>query len=219
MAEISTSVLSVKKEIATRTFYNLEVARTNYFHIDVMDGEFVKNNTADLMKDYATTIKHISLLPLDVHLMVKDVEVFIEEYIPLQPDIITFHYESNMNEKIIMKRINTIKENGIKVGISIKPQTNIDEIFKFLPYIHLALIMSVEPGEGGQEFIPNTVNKIKELKEYISVNNLDAEIEVDGGINIDNATSVKDAGATIIVSGTAILNSDNYNETIKIMKQ
>ena len=105
MVEISTSVLTVEPKNATQTFYNLEVAKTDYFHIDVMDGKFVVKDTARKMKEYATTLKHISNLPLDVHLMVEDVEKFIDDYAELEPNIITFHYESNIRLSTIVERI------------------------------------------------------------------------------------------------------------------
>ena len=216
MLEVSTSILSVKD---IKTIYNLEVAKTDYFHIDVMDGEFVKNNTTIKMMQIATTIKNVTNLPLDVHLMVKDVESYISAYADLNPNIITFHFEANKDKEIIMKRINQIKKCNARVGISIKPDTPLSSITEFLPYIHLVLIMTVEPGEGGQDLIPETIEKIKELKKFVDKNNLDIDIEADGGIKLENAGKIKEAGANILVSGTGILNSNNYNETIKKLKE
>ena len=215
MAEVSTSILTIEN---IKTIYNLEVAKTDYLHIDVMDGKFVKNDTTVKMMEYATTIKNITNLPLDVHLMVEDVESYIGAYADLMPNIITFHYEANKDKNVIMNRIKQIKENHIKVGISIKPNTPVEEILEFLPYIHLVLIMTVEPGEGGQKLIPETIKMVETLKEYILKHDIDIDIEVDGGINRENVKELKDAGADIIVSGTAILNSENYKETIELMK-
>ena len=219
MIEVSTSILSVKQEQATKTFYNLEVAKTNYFHIDVMDGKFVPNNTAKLMKEYATTIKHISNLPLDVHLMVENPKEYILEYLELQPNIITIHKESIKEEQEIIRLLNLIKENNIKAGISVKPNTPIEEIYNLLPYIHVVLIMTVEPGKGGQKLIPETIEKIRKLNEYLQQKNLEIDIEVDGGINTQNVEQIKSAGANIIVAGTAIINSENYEQTIKELKE
>ena len=144
MIEISVSVLNVKNENATQTFYNIETAGSNYFHIDVMDGKFVKQENLKQMKEYATIIKHISNLPLDVHFMVENIQNIIDEYIELKPNIMTFHVEaSKENTKSI---ISYIKEQGIKVGLAISPKTQIKEIKEYLPYIHLALVMTVEPG-------------------------------------------------------------------------
>ena len=141
MVEISTSILSVKKEEIIRKIYNLETAGTNYFHIDVMDGEFVKNNTQELMLEYSEYIKQISNLPLDVHLMVNDVESFVKSFSILEPSIITFHLEACKNKEEVYKLIKLIKNNNCRVGISIKPNTKIEEIKEFLPFIHLCLIM------------------------------------------------------------------------------
>ena len=146
MVEISTSLLSMKKEEAIQTIYRIETAKTDYFHIDVMDGKFVKNNTHHLMLEYSEYLNNVTNLPLDVHLMVEDVPHFVQEYAVFKPNIITFHYEAGKNEEEIKTWINQIKEIGCKVGISIKPNTKIEEIFPFLPYIHLVLIMTVEPG-------------------------------------------------------------------------
>ena len=217
MVEVSTSLLSVKKENVIKTIYNLETAKTNYFHIDVMDGKFVKNNTTELMNEYCGYLNTVTNIPLDVHLMVEDVESYIKNYLIYNPNIITFHYEAVENKKHI-ELINFIKENNCKVGISVKPETNIEEIYDLLPYVHLVLIMTVEPGKGGQELIPQTLQKIEKLRNYIDSNKLELDIEVDGGINLENVEQVKTAGANIIVSGTAIINSENYKETIEKIK-
>ncbi|MCI8277271.1 MAG: hypothetical protein HFJ46_05045 [Clostridia bacterium] len=145
MIEVSGSVLSVEKENATSTFYDLETSKINYFHIDVMDGKFVENNNIELMKDYALTISHISNIGLDVHLMVEDVEKQMEEYLMLEPKIITFHIEAIKDKERIKEIIHDLKENNIKVGIAVSPETNIDPIKEFLPLIHMVLIMTVIP--------------------------------------------------------------------------
>ena len=219
MIEISTSVLSVDKENSIKTFYNLETAKTDYFHIDVMDGKFVENNTADLMLEYAENIKQISNLPLDVHFMVEDVDKFVEEYIPLSPSFITFHYEAVKDKAKLLQIINKIKENGIKCGLSIKPETKVEEIYEYLPYIHLVLIMTVKPGKGGQGLIPSTIEKIKQLRKYIEEQNIDIYIEADGGINLDTISEIKNAGVDIAVVGNAIIKSEDYKETIKQLKK
>lgn len=218
MVEISTSILSIKKEESIKKFYDLEVAHTDYFHIDVMDGNFVENDTSDVMKEYVNTIKQISNIPLDVHLMVKDVKKYIDEYVPVSPNIITFHYEVAKNKEEIMELINYIKQNNIKVGISIKPDTKVEKILEYLPYIHMVLIMTVEPGKGGQALIPETLEKIRELKEYIEKNNIDIDIEADGGINLETMEKVKNAGVDIAVVGSGITKTQNYKETINKLK-
>ena len=217
MIEISASILSVQEEKSLKTFYNLETAGIDYFHIDVMDGKFVENNTEDIMKKYAMEIKHVSNIPLDVHLMVKSVRKYIDEYLELQPKIITIHYESGKNN--ILENIRYINKNNIKSGISIKPNTEIEEIYEILPYIHQVLIMTVEPGQGGQKLIESTLEKIKKLKQYIKEKDLEIDIEVDGGINLNNIEKIKRIGADIVVCGTALINSEDYKETVRKMKQ
>lgn len=219
MVEVSTSLLSVKKENIIATIYNLELAKTDYFHIDVMDGKFVEQDTTETMQEYCNNIKQISNIPLDVHLMVKDIKSYIDSFIAYEPNIITFHLEACKDKKEVLNLIKYLKENNIKVGISIKPNTKVEEIYEYLPLIHLVLIMTVEPGYGGQKLIPETIDKVKELKEYIEKNNIDIDIEVDGGINLENKEILKEAGANIIVAGSSIINSEDFKETIKIIKE
>ncbi len=218
MVEISTSILSVKKGEESKTFFALEKAKTDYFHIDVMDGKFVKKDTYKKMLEYASYIKRISNLPLDVHLMVEDINATIEDFLPVEPNIITFHYEACKNKEEVMKYIKKIKENNCKVGISVKPETDIEEIYEFLPYVHMCLVMTVEPGKGGQTLLTDMVNKVSKLKKYVDENNIEIDIEVDGGINLKTADAVKNAGANILVSGTAILMARDFKTIIDELK-
>lgn len=218
MIEISTSILTVEKENATKTFYDLETAGTDYYHIDVMDGKFVEKNTEEMMYEYANIIKQMSNLHLDVHLMVEDVKGNIDRYLPLAPNIITFHYEACKNDEDVIKYINYIKENNTKPAISIKPSTSIEVIKKFLPMLHMVLIMTVEPGKGGQKLIPETLEKVKQLKQYLEKNNLETYIEVDGGVNKETINMVKEAGVDIAVAGSAIISAENFKQAIKELK-
>ena len=218
MVELSASILNLKQENANRKLYDLEVAKIDYFHIDVMDGIFVESNNKKLMKDYALTVSHISNLGLDVHLMVQDIEEFVEEYLSLNPNIITFHIEASKDESRTLELIKKIKKNGTKVGIAISPDTSLDLIKKYLNLIHMVLVMTVIPGKGGQLLIPETIKKIQRLKKYINENNIDIDIEADGGINNENAKDVIEAGANILVVGSYLLNSDNYSEAVKRIK-
>lgn len=219
MVEVSTSLLSVKKEKVIKTIYNLETAKTDYFHIDVMDGDFVENDTTEQMLEYCDYLDNITNIPLDVHLMVSDVQKYIDLFLPYNPNIITIHYEAIRDKNELIDLLDYIKSNHCKAGISIKPNTDISEIFDILNYVHIVLIMTVEPGKGGQKLIDSTIDKISELKKYIRENNLETVIEADGGINLDNVESLKSAGVDIVVSGTGIVDSDNYNEVMKSMKQ
>ena len=217
--EVSTSLLSVKKEDIIQTIYNLEVAHTDYFHIDVMDGRFVENDTSETMRIYCEYLNQITNVPIDVHLMVTNIKEYVDSYSIFNPNIITFHYEACKDDTEVDKYIEQIKGRECKVGLAIKPNTDIEKIVKFLPKINLLLIMSVEPGKGGQKFIESTVEKIKKAKAKIDELGLDTEIEVDGGINLENSKEVKEAGATMLVSGTGIISSKDYSYTIKKLKE
>ena len=219
MVEVSTSILSMKEKEESKTIMGLEIAKTDYFHIDVMDGKFVLKNTYDKMIEYSSYIKRISNLPLDVHLMVEDVRGAIDDFLSFEPNIITFHLEACKDKQEVYELIKYIKENNCKVGLAIKPNTKIEDIYEFLPYIHMCLVMTVEPGKGGQTLIPATIKKIKQLKKYIEENNIEIDIEADGGINLATVDDVKGAGANILVAGTAILMAKDYKVIIDELKK
>lgn len=238
--EISASVLNIiDDDNEINAFYRLEAAKIDYFHIDVMDGKFVQNNTVEKMQKYADNIKGISNVPLDVHLMVEDVQKYVDVFAPCMPNIINFHIEKISNfdlyneEKAkksadnkvksnlrshdeIMQNINYIKENECKVGIAINPETDIEEVYKYLPYIHNVLLMSVHPGKGGQEFIKATAEKLSKLKDYIDKNNLENEIEVDGGINFDTIKLVNRADVAVV--GKFLIDAKDYKFTVNKLK-
>lgn len=214
MVEVSTSILSIKEGEESSAFLKLETAKTDYFHIDVMDGKFVEKNTYEKMLQNVDYIKRISNLPLDVHLMVENIKETIDDFLAVDPNIITFHLEACKNKEEVYKMISYIKENNCKVGISVKPNTNIAEVYEFLPYIHMCLIMTVEPGKGGQTFLTDMLQKIKTLKNYCKEQELELDIEVDGGINLKTAPAVKKAGANILVAGTAIVMANDFKVII-----
>ena len=218
MVEVATSLLSANKEDIIRIIYNLEVAGTNYFHIDVMDGKFVENNTVENMREYTEYIKQIANTKIEVHLMVEDVESYAKSYIDMDVNSITFHIESIKSEKEILKLISYIKQNNVQVGLTLNPKTPIEKIYSYLPYIHKVLIMSVEAGKGGQEFIEDTIKKIQKLNIFAYENGYDIDIEVDGGINNINSKRVVEAGANILVAGSYIINSKDYKEAIESLK-
>ena len=214
MVEISASILDAKEDEAAKIFYNLEVAKIDYFHIDVMDGKFVEKNTVDKMNQYSNILKQITTLPLDVHLMVEDVETYIKLYSAIEPNMITFHLEAIKDKEKIYEMIKLVKDNNCKVGIAIKPNTEVKEIYEFLPYINTVLVMTVEPGKGGQALIPETLRKIRILKEYLNQHNLDTYIEADG----DTIDEVKESGVDIAVVGNGILKTENYRTTVSKLK-
>ena len=218
MVEISASILDAKEDEPAKIFYDLEVAKIDYFHIDVMDGKFVEKNTVDKMNKYSNILKQITTLPLDVHLMVEDVETYIKLYSAIEPNMITFHLEAIKDKEKIHEMIKLVKDNNCKVGIAIKPATEVKEIYEFLPYINTVLVMTVEPGKGGQALIPENLRKVRILKEYLKQHNLDTYIEADGGINLDTIDEVKEAGVDIAVVGNGILKTENYKATVSKLK-
>ena len=219
MVEVATSLLNVEEENIIQTLYDLETAKTDYFHIDVMDGKFVEDNTVEKMRKYTEYIKQISNLPIDVHLMVKDVKDHVNSYLAMDVNCISFQVEGCKNENEVREIIKYIKENNCRVGIAINPKTTLEKVYELIPYVHKVIIMTVEAGKGGQVLIPEMVNKIFELNKYIYENGYDVDIEVDGGVNGMNAKDLTDAGANIIVAGSYIINLNNYAEAIKILKQ
>lgn len=218
MYEVSTSILNAEKGKEAEVILALEKSRTDYIHIDVMDGEFVEKNTYQKMLELSSYVRRISNMPLDVHLMVKDVETAINVFAPVEANLMTFHLEACKDEEEVFKFINMIKDNHSRVGIAVKPDTKIEEIYKFLPFIHVVLVMTVEPGKGGQTLISDMVDKIGTLKNHIDENNLDTVIEVDGGINLATCERVKEAGASMLVAGTAILMAKDYGDIIEDLK-
>ena len=210
--KVAVSILSIKDNIKEK-LQKLEYTTADYIHLDIMDGKFVSNKTWDIneIKDIISS----SDKPKDVHLMVQDLDNYIEDFSSINPEYITFHYEVTTD---IKKYIDDLKSKNIKVGLSIKPDTDVSVLTPYLPYIDLVLVMSVEPGAGGQKFMDSSLEKIKLLSKHKKENNYSYVIEVDGGINNETVTFVKDEGADIVVSGSFITNSDNYQEKIDILK-
>lgn len=202
---ISISILGIK-ENKQKYYKELDNTNCDFIHIDIMDNKFVPN-----INEY--TEDYIFNKPTDIHLMVKDVNTYIDKYKYLKPDYITFHLEV---EQDINYLINKIKDLNIKVGISIKPNTDLDMIKPYLKDIDLVLVMSVEPGFGGQKFIENSTNRINELYNIRKENNLNYIIEVDGGINDETITKCMNADLKVV--GNYITSKDDYQKYISILK-
>lgn len=218
MVEVSASILTMDNENAIKNLYKLETAQIDYFHIDVMDGKFVKNNTTEKMIEYSEYISSISSLPLDIHLMVEDVEQYIKSFSVFEPNLITFHIEARKNKEEIFELIKLVKESNSRVGLAIKPNTKIEEIYNYLPYIHSVLIMTVEPGLGGQELIPETIEKISRMKKYLEQEKLEVDIQADGGINLQNIDLLKQAGVSNVVVGNALMKTKDKKDMINKLK-
>ena len=218
MVEVSASILNMDNENAIKNLYELETALIDYFHIDVMDGKFVKDNTTEKMIEYSEYISSISSLPLDIHLMVEDVEHYIKSFSVFEPNLITFHIEARKNKEEIFELIKLVKESNSRVGLAIKPNTKIEEIYNYLPYIHSVLIMTVEPGLGGQELIPETIEKISRMKKYLEQEKLEVDIQADGGINLQNIDLLKQAGVSNVVVGNALMKTKDKKDMINKLK-
>jgi ribulose-phosphate 3-epimerase len=177
-------------------------AGADYIHIDVMDGHFVPNIT--IGAPVVASIRPLTSLPLDVHLMIEHPERYISEFASSGADIITIHVEACSS---LHRLIHSIKELNVKAGVALNPATTLTSVEEILPYVDLILIMSVEPGYGGQSFIPSSLDKISRLRKMLDNKKSNAELEVDGGITIDNATSIVQAGADVLAIGSSIFNA------------
>jgi ribulose-phosphate 3-epimerase len=204
--KISPSILSADFSKLGEEILELEKAGADYIHIDVMDGHFVPNIT--IGPEVIKRLRPITKLPFDVHLMISPVDNFIKDFSDAGADIITFHPEATEN---ISETINLVKKLGKKVGVSLKPKSQINLIEDHLSEIDLILIMSVEPGFGGQKFMPEVLDKMKKLRNLVDDRKLNVDIEIDGGINFNNSKKAKDYGANILVSGSTIFKEHNGN--------
>ena len=215
LIKISPSILSADFSKLGNEIQDLEKAGADLIHIDVMDGHFVPNIT--IGPDVISKLRKYTNLPFDVHLMISPVHNFIKDFADAGADIITIHPEATND---LISSIEKIKSYNKKVGISLNPETSVDKVFSILNLIDLVLIMSVNPGFGGQKFIKETLDKVKLLRKEIDLKKLKTEIEIDGGINFENAKIAIEAGANILVSGTTIFkeNSGNLKKNIQTLK-
>ena len=208
--KVSVSFLSCKKIISA--IKKISLTDTDYIHIDFIDGEFVKGKKIPFYK--LRKVNKESSKRLDVHLMTNKLKKYIKKFALFNCEYITFHIEATED---IEKYINLIRSFGIKVGLAINPDTDIEVLKPYLPMIDLVLVMSVVPGYGGQEFIPETINKLKQLKQYINKNKLNVLINIDGGINNKNINKIKPL-VDMVVSGSYITNSDDYQLQINTLR-
>ena len=204
--KISPSILSADFSKLGEEIQNLEKAEADLIHIDVMDGHFVPNIT--IGPEVISKLRKYTSLPFDVHLMISPVDNFIKNFADAGADIITIHPEAT---KDIINSIKKIKSHNKKAGISLNPETSVDKVLPVLNSIDLVLIMSVNPGFGGQKFMQETLEKVKILRKEIDNKKLKVQIEIDGGINFENSKKAIKAGVNILVSGTTIFKENNGN--------
>ena len=215
LIKISPSILSADFSKLGSEIQDLEKAKADLIHIDVMDGHFVPNIT--IGPEVITKLRKYTSLPFDVHLMISPVHNFIKNFAEAGSDIITIHPEATDDLASSIKKIKSFNK---KAGVSLNPETSVDKALPVLSLIDLVLVMSVNPGFGGQKFIKDTLDKVKILRKEIDTLKLKTQIEIDGGINFENAIMAKEAGVDILVSGTTIFkeNGGNLKKNIQLLR-
>lgn len=214
MVKIAPSILSADFGYLLDDIKKVEEGGADLLHIDVMDGSFVPNIT--MGPPVIASLKGRTKLPFDVHLMIQNPEKHVDTFIDVGADIITVHAESTVH---LNRILNHIKSRGVKPAVGLNPSTSLSCLDYVLDDVEMVLLMTVNPGFGGQKFIPWTLNKIRALKDLIKKRNKDILIEIDGGVNFENAREIAAAGADILVAGSAVYNSGNPTEAIKKLKQ
>lgn len=214
MVKIAPSILSANFANLLEDIKKVEQAGVDLLHIDVMDGHFVPNITIGPL--VLESLKGKTRLPFDVHLMIENPDRYISDFVKAGADIITVHVEACHH---IHRTIQSIKVHGIKAAVSLNPGTPLNSIEYILDDLDMVLIMSVNPGFGGQKFIPSALEKIRFLKQMIREKNLAIDIEVDGGIKLDNAREVVQAGANVLVAGSAIFHTESIEETVELFRK
>tara|TARA_B100000963_G_scaffold40495_3_gene30148 strand:- start:1316 stop:1972 length:657 start_codon:yes stop_codon:yes gene_type:complete len=212
--KISPSILGGSFSNIEKIIIDLDKSKAEYIHFDVMDGDFVPNLTFGAQ--FISDVRKFSKKIFDVHLMINRVEKFLSEYIEAGSDIITFHYEIDED---INKIISKIKNKGIKCGLAIKPKTTWSEILPYLDLIDQVTIMTVEPGFGGQKFMRDQVDKIKNISDHIKLNKMNVEVEIDGGINFETGKTCVEAGADILVAGSFLFNQGDLISSTNKMSE
>ncbi|MBI5632034.1 MAG: ribulose-phosphate 3-epimerase [Nitrospirae bacterium] len=210
MIQIAPSILSADFMRLGQEIHAAEEAGADLLHIDIMDGHFVPNIT--IGPAVVAAIRKITRLPLDVHLMIEDPDKFLPDFIKAGADYLTVHSEAAVH---LHRTVQWIREKGIKAGVSINPATPVAQLESIITEVDLVLLMSVNPGFGGQKFIPATMEKIRKTREMIRVAGASAAIEVDGGVKLDNAKEIADAGADMLVMGSAFFESGDYKKTME----
>lgn len=213
MARIAPSILAADFSMLAAEIKKVEKAGADFIHVDIMDGHFVPNLTFG--PPVVQAIRKVTALPFDVHLMVDNPQDLIVPFIDAGADFITIHVETAPH---LHRLLQTIKEHGVKAGVALNPSTPVTMVEEVLDDVDMVLLMSVNPGFGGQKFIPSTLDKITRLKQIITRRNIHTEIEIDGGINRETASQVAMAGADILVAGLAVFGADDLQVAINSLK-
>ena len=216
MTKVSPSILSADFVNLERDIRSLTSAGADYVHVDVMDGLFVPNITIGI--PVVAAIRKITELPLDVHLMIDRPLRYVDDFCKAGSDILTIHVEADSEENTLAA-LKRIRELGVKAAISVKPKTPAQAVLPFLPYCDLILVMTVEPGFGGQSFMEDMMPKLKEIRSYIDAENPDCELEVDGGINEKTALICRENGANVLVAGSAYFKAADPASFVKNVKK
>ncbi len=213
MKKIAPSILSADFSILGDEIKAVEKAGADLIHIDVMDGRFVPNIT--IGPSVVRALRKVTALPFDVHLMVESPEDYIAAFAASGSNIITVHVEAAHH---LHRTVEMIKDKGVKAGVSLNPATSLVQVEEILPYVDLLLVMTVNPGFGGQKFIPGMLKKIRKAKDLVESISVETSVEVDGGITVQNIGAVSEAGADIFVAGASVFTSGDYAGTIGRMK-
>lgn len=216
MIKVSPSILSADFVNLERDIRALTSAGADYVHVDVMDGEFVPNITIGI--PVVAAIRKITDLPLDVHLMIDRPIRYVDDFCKAGSDILTVHVEADTEEKTLAA-LKRIRENGVKAAISVKPKTPAEAVLPYLPYCDLILVMTVEPGFGGQSFMGDMMPKLKQIRSYIDAQNPACELEVDGGVNETTAMICRENGANVLVAGSAYFKAEDPAKFVAAVKK
>ena len=216
MIKVSPSILSADFVNLERDIRALTPAGADYVHVDVMDGEFVPNITIGI--PVVAAIRKITDLPLDVHLMIDRPIRYVDDFCKAGSDILTVHVEADTEENTLTA-LKRIRENGVKPAISVKPKTPAEAVLPYLPYCDLILVMTVEPGFGGQSFMIDMMPKLKQIRSYIDAQNPSCELEVDGGVNETTAMICRENGANVLVAGSAYFKAEDPAKFVAAVKK
>ena len=216
MIKVSPSILSADFVNLERDIRALTPAGVDYVHVDVMDGEFVPNITIGI--PVVAAIRKITDLPLDVHLMIDRPIRYVDDFCKAGSDILTVHVEADTEENTLTA-LKRIRENGVKPAISVKPKTPAEAVLPYLPYCDLILVMTVEPGFGGQSFMIDMMPKLKQIRSYIDAQNPSCELEVDGGVNETTAMICRENGANVLVAGSAYFKAEDPAKFVAAVKK